>query len=276
MKNKKIAHRRIWAIILAGCLLIFLAACDSSVDTPNVSTRPNTSSSPNESNSPDTPSIAESIAPGNEKDDGFPVTYTIQSPWHSLKSGKLVCTFHGIRLSDDISELSNPEGFRSDAAIFCVDNLSYPEFIQEDGQFVPGVYLLLVNITVTSDGAVSNTRRDRDSMGNPLGQFDDPYLFRSDDLVFVVDLAPELTSRGFIGTYAMAYFSDMNRRAEHPVVFRLEPGESIDVTVGFLVSDIQQGGDTYFDSLYLADGLTSSAGDTLIHLDLSGEEVLNS
>lgn len=262
--------------LAVSILLLSVSSCARGPDRlPTQTDFPAPSDDPSDPSDPGGPTDSEAPSEPEKKQPGLPVTFTIEPPMRSLRAGKLQCAFTGVRLADSLQGLSLGD-FRDDANICSGGrSLRNPEFIGEDGiHFVPGVYLLLVDVTVTSQGAESCTRRDRDDIGNPKGQFDDPYLFRADDLIFVVDLAPELTTQGLYGAYFMDYFSGMGRRGESPVVFRLEPGESVEFTVGFLVSDIRQSGDTHFDFLYLADGAVHDVKDTLLHLELDGEEAL--
>lgn len=272
MKTAAFRVRRLCAALAAAALLLSASACGEGAPPPGDTDAPG-APSPSEGPAANYPSRDTAQIVGTEA--GLPVSYTIEPPSHSLRAGKLICSFRNIRLTDSMEGLKL-SCFRWDANIYFEgQNLKSPAFLAEDGEhFVPGVYLLLVDVTVKSDGAESCTRRDRDKWGNLLGEFDDPCLFRADDLLFIVDLAPELTSKGYFGAYSMDYYSGMGLRAEHPLMFRLEPGESVDMTVGFLVSDVRRGGDTYLDSLYLADGAVHEVKDTLLHLDLSGEEAL--
>lgn len=278
MKIFSFNSKKGWVVLAVAVLFLSLSSCGDGRDSPGSNESTGAPGDTAQSDGPSASQDTQDPTLGGEATESFPVSYTIEPPWHYLRTGKLTCTVHGVRLTDTVTGLDNPEGIRGDAGIFSGgESLKYPEFIGEDGEhFVPGVYLLLVDVTVKSDGAESFTRRDLDNLGNPMGQFDDPYLFRSDDLICLVDLGPRVSSAGLPGSGGndMDYFSGLNRRGEHPVVFRLEPGESIDLTIGFLVSDAQQGGDNEFDWLYLAEGTVHNAKDALIHLDLSGEEVL--
>ncbi len=272
--------RALWAALFAAALFLSVSACGEVVKPPEGTDAPDAptqSDSPTREDSPSPTQAPQNSAQGGEAEKDFPVSYTIEPPWHYLRAGKLICTFRGVRLTDSIEGLEL-SCFRGDASIFGDGrSLKNPAFIGEDGEhFVPGVYLLLVDVTVKSDGAESLTRRDRDDLGHPMGEFDDPYLFRADTLVCLVDLGPRLASAGLPGSGGndMDYFSGMNRRGEHTVAFRLEPGESVDLTVGFLISDVEQGGDNELNWLYLADGAVREPKDALLRLDLSGEEVL--
>lgn len=251
MKTGKLRVRRLGAALAALALL--LSACGEGSAVVNASPAP-------------------AQAAGTEA--GFPLSYAIEPPSHSLRAGRLLCTVHGVRLTDSAEGLKR-SCFRWDANIyFGGQNLKSPAFLSEDGKhFIPGVYLLLVDVTVKSDGAESCTRHDRDGLGALNGLFDDPCLFRADELLFVVDLAPALTSKGYYGAYSADYFSGMGQRAEHPLVFRLKPGESVDLTLGFLVGDAHHGGSTHLESLYLADRAVHEVSDTLLRLDLSGGAV---
>ena len=201
------------------------------------------------------------------------MTYTYQAGTRNLKSGSLSCVIQSVVLVDDVAELPNPAGFISDAAVTIQDgedylDLRYPDFIQDQGKLLPGVYLVLLNLTVTSQDAVCYTNLERDENNRPLGLYADPYIFRADSLVYLQDLAP-----GVDLYWLIAYFDALGRQPEHPLSFRLEPGESRTFTLGFLVSDIERGGVIHLDQLYLTTAKIAQADEALIHLNLSGKAV---
>ena len=261
-------YKKIWAIIIGACLL-FLPAChhldEHTSNTPLIT--PDGQISPIE----ESPSWTTEASV-------FPLTYAYEAGSRFLKSGKLVCTINSVYLINSMDVLINKDGFTSDASVTFRSengywNLIYPEFIQDGGGFFPGLYLLMVELTIDSEDAVSYTRKDHDTAGYSLGRYDDSYLFRADSLLYLLDLSPEAVE-GQYGYYLLSYYSNMNQRVEHPMVFRLEPGKTINFTVGFLIGDSQQGGGMHFDSLYLS---TTQGGydpqKMLTKLDLHGVEV---
>ena len=256
----KALHKKIWAIIVGTCLL-FLPACQHTSNMPLITPDGQISS------------IEESPSWANDSHNTFPMTYYIDQ---SLKSGKLMCTVNNVHL---VEEPPNIGMFKSDATCGFMDGnvIQYPDFLQDNGHLIPGLYLLLVNITVFSEDATAFTRRDNDSAnGIVKGEYDDPYVFRSDDLICLIEIGMDDGRIIGAGDVYLCYYSGMGQRAEHKMAFRLEPGESIDFSLGFLVSDVSQGGVHNLENLYLSVGMTDNPNETLIHLALSGEEVLHS
>lgn len=175
-----------------------------------------------------------------------------------MKSGSLSCTIQRMETLDNVSGLKK-DGFEDWPTFETVDNngqrtiLRYPEYIDDSGNPIPGLSLVLVDISITSEGAQSYTRRDLDEYGTPLGEFDDPYIFRADALIYLSDIqesADEENSTTYNGG-ELGYFSGRNQRVEHRNAIRLEDGETLDITLGFWVYDIQQGGNVHLDNLYL-------------------------
>lgn len=185
----------------------------------------------------------------------LPLTFQKTS---GMKSGSLSCTIQRIEAVDNVSGLPE-KGFEDWPTFETVDNngqrviLRYPEYIDGSGNPIPGLSLVLVDVSITSDGAQSYTRHDLDEYGTPLGEFDDPCIFRADALIYLSDIqksADEGEATAYNGG-ELGYFSGRNQRPEHRNAFRLEDGETLDITLGFWVYDIQQGGYVHLDNLYL-------------------------
>jgi len=119
----------------------------------------------------------------------------------------------------------------------------YPNWVEDDGYFGDGVYLILVDVTVTNVGAENYTTADRYSDGRVRGEYDDPYIFHAHGFPFLTDISKWLQKNQRFWYADPAYFSLLNQRSEHPFAFRLAPGESITYTLGFLVTDHELGGD---------------------------------
>ena len=100
--------------------------------------------------------------------------------------------------------------------------------------------------------------------GAPLGEFADPCVFRADSLLWLKEIQGELEQ---MECY-FAYFSNRNQRPEHRNAYRLEDGESLDITLGFWVHDIGLDGLVSLEDLYLV-----AYENVITHLDLSGEVV---
>lgn len=187
-------------------------------------------------------------------------------------SGKLIYTATNVSIVTNKTSLPLDGGFTDDAALnFYLGedkaeydpgkeiSYRYPNITDENGDFVEGGYLVLVDFHVRSDDAKSYTTSDLDSSGYPMGMFDDPYLFTPTPIL--VDLS-KWTDEYYAGT-AYQYFSLKDEEHEvefapgHSVYcFRLEPGENIDFTLGWLVTDEQHNGLVDVSKLAIAFGST--------------------
>ena len=127
----------------------------------------------------------------------------------------------------------------------------YPNWVEDDGYFGDGVYLILVDVTATNVGAENYTTADRYSEIWPRGQYDDPYIFGASVVPVLTDISGTywLNENSRLWYTQPVYFSLLNQRSEHPFAFRLAPGESITYTLGFLVTDYELGG--YFSLPHL-------------------------
>lgn len=187
-----------------------------------------------------------------------------------MKYGTLRFQFSNVRAVNSVSDM--PEGELSMAKcstpldiVFNKDGTKRyvttedSDFVQPDGKFYPGAYIVLVDVTVYSDGAVEYTTEDYCSHGGyPMGSYADPYLFRA-DVIKLADLS--IASPGYgeeddIVTFyniRECYYSLYGCCEENPMLFRLTPGETLTYTLGFLVGDKQQGGKNDFASLMIHD-----------------------
>lgn len=157
-------------------------------------------------------------------------------------SGYLLYTITSARVATSVEEMQcSPDGFLRDTYLTLDQNgnweqLDTPTHIQEDGTFVEGYYVILVDITVENHDAARRT--------DLPGYYEDPYLFRADGLLFLADMEAErgdYPNANYSYDY-LDYFSQKDSYPEHPCVFRLEPGETIDFTVGFLLDSEAYGG----------------------------------
>lgn len=175
-----------------------------------------------------------------------------------LKSGKFVFTLANPRLISYMSDLPDEPvknaGF-TEATGFTFalppddpertdhnthKNIYYPDFVQEDGSFLDGAYLLLLDITVESQDAVNFTKMDKDEGGLPMGLYSDPYVFRTESIVNAGVAGDEQEDP--VPCTFLFYYSGFGSCSENDLAFRVEPGESITFTIGFPISDIRHGG----------------------------------
>lgn len=166
-----------------------------------------------------------------------------------LKAGELRFELSNLRLVSHAGEIPNPEGFTDDAAIaypgqseniYECPTFRYPDFIQEDGSFIPGAYLLLVDVTVTSKEAKHYTINDLDSEGYPMGQYEDETAFRADLPISLINTAGYIPGKSMV--YGISYYSGKGTHPEHPMLFQVDSGETITFTLGFLIDDKEYGG----------------------------------
>ena len=143
----------------------------------------------------------------------------------------------------------------------------YPDWTEEDGYFGDDIYLILVDVTATNVGAENYTTADRYSDGRPRGPYDDPYIFRADGVPVLTDISGTKWIGDRLWYADPVYFSLMNQCSEHPLAFRLAPGESITYTLGFLVTDCELGGDFSLPHLCFTDSAGSLYG-TFYKLDI--------
>ena len=169
--------------------------------------------------------------------DSFSEAFTI------LKSGSLHHTFKSARIVTSIDDIPNTDCFLREALQYLNENNEWetgelPVFVQEDGSFA-GAYVLLIDVTTTSENAVNYTTDDLDAEGYPLGEYDDPYLFRVDTLGTLVALNhPENNELNYwpLGhmEYNSLYYHDPELPDNH-YSYHLEPGETIEYTIGFII-----------------------------------------
>lgn len=99
----------------------------------------------------------------------------------------------------------------------------WPVCLNQDGTPKEGWNLVLVDVKVTNYDAAAQ-----------LGDYSktDPYLFRGDGVCTLVDLRLKYENNYIAQN--IDYFSELGKYPEHYVLYRLEPGESITFTIGFL------------------------------------------
>ena len=150
---------------------------------------------------------------------------------NSFVSGRLIYTLTDIRVAKHADELSiGTDGFTYEACLTKDENNRWtdgvrPDFIDESGAFAEGWSVVVVDITVYNDDAAMVTDENH---------YDDPYVFRADCLLNIADCSKPATHNYPYST--PDYFSEINGRKEHEFAFRLEPGEEISFSIGFMVS----------------------------------------
>lgn len=105
----------------------------------------------------------------------------------------------------------------------------YPDSVDENGDLLDG-YLILVDLTLKNIDARNEYLNYQ--TGEMVPRDGDPYIFRAMQFVFLQDRsAPEHTP-----SKNARYFSGLNSLEVHPMAFRLEPGETTSIQIGFLTN----------------------------------------
>lgn len=255
--------RRWLTFCLSSLLLFSLVACSDKPEQPPTILALN-------STSPATPTDSEESQDPNNHTDGVTLEFT-----RRLKEGELLCTVTNAQaVTREQDYALTADCFTRDAllAINHADGSEtayrYPDFIGTDGSYVEGGYLILVDMTVTSRDAVSYTTEDLDENGNPLGLYEDPYIFRADSFFTLADLS-EVKDGPYYWYSDVEYFSARGQRTEHSMAYRLEPGESISFTLGFLLGNKLDASPRDLTQLYLCDSM-GNPDSTFIDLGLGG------
>ena len=155
-----------------------------------------------------------------------------------MASGSILHQINRIRIVSKAKDIPESGGFKEYDPVCIYDRngkettWQYPDFIGNDGSFSDGIRILLIDITVTSNNAVNWTINDLDDDGNPLGLYDDPYVFRLDGSYI---LETESNDKEYPFSWNWSYFSGMDSDSHHPYAYKLLPGEVKEYTIGFLI-----------------------------------------
>lgn len=182
-----------------------------------------------------------------EKEPSITLPFTFEkTSEHNLKTGKLIYTISSIHVISNIADIPEEGAVRSNAYIVCYDGegnellYDYPDLVQEDGSFAEGNVMVLVDVTVTSEGAEAWTLSDTDSKGNPKGLRSDPYVF---DIQGTFDRAYPDNRPG----HSLHYYSELEEGEDRDSAFthRITPGESQAFTIGFFINDDPETGEPF-------------------------------
>lgn len=182
---------------------------------------------------------------------------------NDFTSGYLSYTVKEIRLVTDLNDVSaTSDGFFEEACYGRdADNnfvhLSRPACINDDGSFQEGNYLIWIDLLVENHDAAMRT--------DLPGYFTDPYVFRADTLLFLVsrDDPNRFPPRN------INYSSEKGQTAGHECAFYLAPGESLNLSVGFLMTKEDYGDAIDFSQFQLCN---TSGNASSVFLDLNLEE----
>lgn len=181
--------------------------------------------------------------------------------WEATASGDgmLKYTITGVHITTNSQNIEDT-CFLAESSVY-VGNMDsyaeycYPTFIGTDGEFINGIYMVLLDVTVNNpDGA---TNRYQDANGKWINHYDNPYIFSAVGIGKLLDLGEILdveTQRCM--SYRVAYFSNKNSCAEREDGFELRSGESISFQIGYLIGS--RGDGSPVDCSDLVFGLSNS------------------
>ena len=244
-------YKSILSIVIIVCMLLSFTACSNfpkpsgkptilELEPGNSSQQGETETTTPSGNSTDITQPSTDPASGTEPSNTTGgVTLEISSGENGLVSGKLIYTIQKAYVVTNQKDIPTEGGFFDNPpSVSLMRNgqeqaFKYPEFIKDNGDFMDDCYLILVEISIKSENAVGNT--------DPVtGEFDDPYLFRSNRLTLVdmTDTNPD----GFYNVTEARYFSNLGEHKEGSSVIRLEPGEEKTYTYGFFIGGYKSDG----------------------------------
>lgn len=261
------------ALVSAMFLIALLTGCSENEFSGEHLTLPvhNQSTLPIQSDS-DSIESGPTSSPENSEALSFEVTAGSDS---ILKSGSLIFTINAAHAINNLDDIPNLNGFDEDTLVMCVDGSEkiyhYPEYVEANGTFIDGAYLILIDVTVESRDAEGWVADDE-----PSGRFTDPYLFDSRALFNIVDVNDKsiITEGGFFGgdvgyrDYYKTYYSRKNEFPEDRMTFRILPGEKIEYSIGCVIGNNEDGSYKDLSSLCVR-VWEPEKGDIFIHLGLS-------
>lgn len=150
---------------------------------------------------------------------------------NDFTSGRLEYTITNVSLVKELEAINVPvKGFTYENrfALSEKGESTRLECIQNDGTLATGWSFILIDLLVESIGAEKDT--------TAIGSYDDAFLFRADDLLWLCDFSQENPKNNY-RTVGLDYFSKLGEFSEHECVFRIEPGETITFSIGFLIGE---------------------------------------
>ena len=137
---------------------------------------------------------------------------------NSLAEGSLQVTVKSAERITDVSELPPQELFFE----------NYDHHVLSDGTMKEGSSFILRKLEVKSLDAAAK-----------LDRYNDPYVFRADDLLTLIDLTEKQGKNYYY--IPVDYFSLYGQESEHSLAFRLSPGETVEFEVGYFVGKKRDG-----------------------------------
>ena len=105
----------------------------------------------------------------------------------------------------------------------------YDRYVTADGILKEGGYFVVLDLQIESIDAAAELDLTNE----------DPYLFRADSLLTLVDLTEKQSKNYYYQN--INYFSLFGSNEQHPFAFTLEPGDSIEFSIGFFVGNKKDG-----------------------------------
>lgn len=158
-------------------------------------------------------------------------TWEIDKTNPIIEAGRMELILQKAWVVDNIEDTQGTkESFYADAAFYTTDEdgtttkVRCPDFIMENGSFIGGGQLVLLEIMVHNIDATSEIAK--------VDEYSSPYMFRADTLV-------KLEKNGYeIYPY---FFERARKYQEHPMAFQVDPGGEETICIGFLISGNQDG-----------------------------------
>ena len=184
----------------------------------------------------------------------FTFEYGYDPEYELIRQGRLVFNITKFWIVDNAAEFPEedriPEGEYVSYCIYDENGMGvsmhYPECVQDDGSFAEGVYMVMVEFTVTSENAENWTTSDyfEKKNGNgdlvPRGEYEDPYIFG-------MNMLGLFWAGNACASSRIAYFSQLNEVSHSPwsYAFRVEPGETRTMVVGYFINIDDSTGEPY-------------------------------
>lgn len=185
--------------------------------------------------------------------------------WHNIESGKLMFTVSNPRVTKKCPETG--EFYGADLWFLDETECDYPTCVNADGTFIDGVYMILLDVTVTSDNAVCYTSDYYDPETGYSGQFDDPYLFSAQSIGYFCDIEKKDSAITNYFSEAKVY-EDSGNPNSNPFLFRILPGETLNFVIGCVLTEKSSGGLWDITNIHFT-GTTDLSGGFDFDLNLS-------
>lgn len=238
----KVKHLFLIMVLLAT--LLVLAACTNTSPSSDIDKQPSedivntTVIEPPPNKSETTPTVVQEDS-----------IHSLELEDHlQVESGKLVYTVTDAWIVKDIVDIPSEETFSTTGCWQVIDGklihylftrendtsnhtvdpaIQYSSIVKDDGSFVDNAYIVMVAVDIENQDAVAL----QDHGGFCFN--DDPYVFTAD--VFSLINTEDTHKKGYYGN-APFLFSEYGKygNPHFPFLYKLEPGEKMSVTIGFL------------------------------------------